>query len=184
MPATSLETARNFDPIQSRLVRKALKSREIEKARTRKSLLEAKRAETLMPSLREALVELINVSIRSVHKQEGGGIYSPRADHHFGYSIPISEEEPIEVELRIRADDRPSGPSVQIIDYFLFGASNQGEALTTSNGNPVLRQMNRVTSSGEGLTRPAKANHIEEHRDLARLLTLGVAKGLVSVRRK
>lgn len=183
MPATSLETARNFDPIQSRLVRKALKRREKEKARTRKSLLEAKRVETLMPSLREALIMLTNTSIRAIHRVEKG-LYHPRSDHHFGYSIPISGEEPVEVELRIRADDRPSGPSVQIIDYFLFGASNQDEALTISNGKPVLRQMNRTNSSGEGLTRPAKANQIEGHRDLARLLTLGVAKGLVPVTRK
>lgn len=184
MPATSLETARNFDPIQSRLVRKALKSREREEAKKRKRSLEVERLQALMPSLREAFIELTNVSIRAVHNIEGGR-YVPTTDHDFGYSIPIEDQEPVEVELLVKAINEPSGPSVQQISYFSFGSSDSPERLTTLGGKPVLRHKYRRGSLGyEFAMRPAKANHIEEHRDLARLLTLGVAKGLVSVMRK
>lgn len=185
MPATSLETARNFDPIQSRLVRKALKSREKEETKKRKRSLEVKRLQALMPSLREAFIELTNVSIRAIHDIEGGR-YVPTADYNFGYSIPIEDQEPVEVELLVRAVNEPSGPSVQQISYFSFGSSDSPERLTTLDGKlPVLRHKYRRASLGyEFARRPAKANHIEEHRDLARLLTLGVAKGLVHVTRK
>lgn len=193
MPAPSVQE--NFDPIQSRIVRKALKERDKSKAKTKKELRDIERTTALIPSLKEALVELVNASIRSVHEQEGGGIYSPRADHHFDYRIPVGEgEDPVRVTLDTVGTNIASGPSIAGIDSFTIDVSDYSRTLTTRTRNigyvslsrhglTVLHKYKINPGSNDRVSRPAKANDITDHRDLARLLTLGVVNGTVFVKR-